>query len=126
MIVPGLLKKFLLDTRRCAILFSGGTDSEILLRAATDVLSPKNVVALTADSPFLAGFYRDSIQRVASEIGIESIFVKVNPLDNPIFIKNTPERCYICKREIYGKLCCLSGHLDLSSDFYLLLSGQNY
>ncbi len=104
MIVPGLLKKFLLDTRCCAVLFSGGIDSEVLLRAATDALSPENVVSMTADSPFLAEFYRDSIRRVAAEIGIESIFVNVNPLDNPIFIKNTSERCYVCKREVYGKL----------------------
>ncbi len=104
MIVPSLLKKFLLDTRSCAILFSGGTDSEVLLRAATDVLSPDNVVALTADSPFLAGFYRDSIKRVVAEIGIESIFVDVNLMNNPAFMNNTPERCYICKREVYGKL----------------------
>lgn len=104
MIVPGSLKKFLLGAPRCAILFSGGTDSEILLRAAVDVLDPENVISLTADSPVLAGFYRDSIQRVVTEIGIESIFVNVNPLNNPAFINNTPERCYICKREVYGKL----------------------
>ncbi len=89
MIVPDSLMKFLLDTRRCAILFSGGADSEVLLRAATGVLDPENVISLTADSPFLAGFYRNSIKRVATEIGIESIFVIVNPLDNPDFIKNT-------------------------------------
>ncbi len=104
MIVPGSLKKFLLDTPRCAILFSGGTDSEILLRAAADVLDPENVISLTADSPFLAGFYRDSIQRVASEIGIESVFVNVNPMNDPAFIDNTSERCYICKRKVYGIL----------------------
>ena len=104
MIVPGSLKIFLLDASRCAILFSGGADSEVLLRAAVDVLNPQNVVSLTADSPFLAGFYRNSIQRVAAEIRIESIFVNVNLLDNPIFRKNTPERCYICKREIFRKL----------------------
>ena len=104
MVLPGSLKKFLLDTRRCAIFFSGGTDSEVLLRAAADVLDPENVISLTADSPFLAGFYRNSILRIASEIGIEPIFVNVNPLDNPAFVNNTPERCYICKQEVYGKL----------------------
>ncbi len=104
MVVPVSLKRFLLDTPRCAILFSGGTDSEILLRAAADVLDSENIISLTANSPFLAGFYRDSIQRVAAEIGIESIFVDVNLMNNPAFINNTPERCYICKREVYGKL----------------------
>lgn len=104
MVVPDSLKKFLLETPRCAILFSGGADSEILLRAAADVLDSENVISLTADSPFLAGFYRDSIQRVTTEIGIESIFVDVNPMNNPAFVSNTPERCYICKREVYGKL----------------------
>lgn len=104
MIAPDPLKRFLLGTPRCAILFSGGTDSEVLLRAAADVLNPENVVSLTADSPVLAGFYRDAIQRVTSEIGVESFFVNVNLLNNPVFSKNTPERCYICKREIYGKL----------------------
>ncbi|MCK4503990.1 MAG: hypothetical protein KAW14_00110 [Candidatus Aegiribacteria sp.] len=104
MVVPDSLKRFLLDTPRCAILFSGGTDSEVLLRTAADVLGTKNVISLTAALPFLAGFYRDSIKRVTSEIGIESIFVSVNPMNNPAFVNNTPERCYVCKREVYGKL----------------------
>lgn len=115
MIVPDSLQKYLLESRRCAILYSGGTDSEILLRAATDVLDRENVISLTADSPFLAGFYRNSIQRVACEIGIEPIFVKVNPLDNPDFTDNTPERCYICKQEVYGKLQERAGSLGYTA-----------
>lgn len=102
--IPDLLKKVLLYSGKSAILFSGGTDSEVLLKVMVYILGAENVISLTADTPLLAGFYRNRIVSVTSEIRNEHYFVSMNPLENPDFTRNDLKRCYICKREIFGKL----------------------
>jgi len=42
MLIPENLKKTLLDAECCGILFSGGFDSEVLLRSAASVLGGGN------------------------------------------------------------------------------------
>ena len=102
--LPEKLKENLLDSGRCGILFSGGFDSEVLLRSAARVLGTSNVVSYTADTKLLAGFYRRHILSVAEELSIEALFVPLNPLSIGGFTQNTDRRCYICKKEIYTGL----------------------
>ena len=104
MSIPGILKQNLLDKGRCCILFSGGLDSEVLLRSAVSVLGTSNVVSLTADTRLLADFYRRHILSVTEELCIEPLFVPLNPLSSREFTQNTDKRCYICKKEIYSSL----------------------
>ena len=99
-----MLKLNLLEKGRCCILFSGGFDSEVLLRSAVRVLGTSNVVSLTADTVLLADFYRRHILSVAEELCIEPLFVPLNPLSSSEFTQNTDKRCYICKKEIYSSL----------------------
>jgi pyridinium-3,5-biscarboxylic acid mononucleotide sulfurtransferase len=104
LIVPLCLKKRLLEIERCGILFSGGFDSEVLLRAAVSVLGASEVIALTADSILLADFYREHIRRVTSELNVKALFIPLNPLSIEGFSLNTKRRCYICKKELYSVL----------------------
>lgn len=89
---------------RSAVLFSGGYDSEVLLRLAAEVLGIKDVISLTADTPLLAGFYRNHIQRVVKTLGIQSIFVEIDMLEVDEFTRNSEKRCYFCKKEMYRRL----------------------
>ncbi len=104
MSVPEILKKNLLDKGRSCVLFSGGYDSEILLRTAALVLGAANVVSLTADTRLLAGFYRRHILSVTEELGVESVLVPLDLLSCREFTQNTDNRCYICKKELYTRL----------------------
>ncbi len=104
MSVPEILKQYLLDKGCCGVLFSGGYDSEILLRTAVSVLGASNIVLLTADTRLLAGFYRRHIFNVAEELGVEPVFVPLDLLSCREFAQNTDNRCYICKRELYSRL----------------------
>ncbi len=99
-----MLKESLLDKGCCGILFSGGLDSEVLLRSAVRVLGTSNVVSLTADTGLLADFYRRHIRSVAEELCIEPLFVTLNPLSSSEFTQNTNKRCYICKKGICSSL----------------------
>ncbi len=102
--VPEVLKDRLLDIQYCGVLFSGGYDSEVLLRYAVEVLSSSNVLSLTADTPMLAEFYREHIKSVGRELGVETLFVPLNLMSIEAFTMNTDKRCYVCKKEIYSKL----------------------
>ncbi|NOQ21568.1 MAG: TIGR00268 family protein [Candidatus Aegiribacteria sp.] len=104
MSVPEILKQSLLDKGCCGTLFSGGYDSEVLLRSAVRVIGASNVVPLTADTELLAGFYRRHILSVAEELCVEPLFVPLDPLSCREFARNTDMRCYICKKGLYTSL----------------------
>jgi len=102
--IPGILKDRLLDIQYCGILFSGGYDSEVLLRYAVEVLGASDVLSLTADTSMLAGFYREHIMSVGRELGVETLLVPLDLISIEAFTMNTGRRCYVCKKEIYSKL----------------------
>ena len=99
-----MLKQNLLDKGCCGVLFSGGFDSEDLLRSAVQVLGTSNVLPLTADTGLLAEFYRRHILSVAEELNIDPLFVHLNPLSSSEFTQNTDKRCYICRKKLYKSL----------------------
>jgi len=99
-----MLKQNLLDGGRCGILFSGGHDSEVLLRSAVSVLGASNVLPFTADTELLAAFYRKHIRSVDEELFIETVFVPVDLMSCREFTQNTDMRCYTCKKELYTRL----------------------
>ena len=99
-----MLKQNLLDRGRCGILFSGGHDSEVLLRSAVSVLGTSNVFPFTADTELLAAFYRKHIRSIDEELSIETVFVPVDLMSCREFTQNTDMRCYICKKELYARL----------------------
>jgi len=82
------------------VMVSGGCDSEVLLRAAADVLGNGNVIAFNAVTPFIAHYYLELAKRTAIELGVKLIQVEVDLLSTEEIKQNTPERCYFCKKTI--------------------------
>ncbi len=115
--------------------FSGGVDSTLLLRAACDTLGPENVTALHAVSDLIPEHDRIKTQRLvtAPENGIHCSYqiVPVQPLHWPEFVLNSEQRCYFCKKRIYGALHAAIRHGDHSPGpdpsprFACLLDGTN-
>lgn len=85
------------------VALSGGVDSSLVALLAKKALGDK-AVAVTADSLTLPPGELEEARRVAEEIGIRHIVVKVNELTNPSFAKNPPNRCYYCKKELISVL----------------------
>ena len=104
MSIPGALEDKLLSGGNCGILFSGGYDSEVLMRSAVKILGTSSVVSLTADTELLAGFYREHIRIVTGELGVEPLFVPLKLLTTEEFAVNSDKRCYICKKELFARL----------------------
>ena len=86
-----------------AVAFSGGVDSALLLDVAHEVLGC-NALALTAQSPSIPVREITRAREFCEQKGIRHVVVETHEFDIPGFDHNPPDRCYLCKREILGRL----------------------
>lgn len=98
------LKKYLSSLNSVAVAYSNGVDSTFLLKTAVDTLHRDNVLALTAKShSFPKRELDESIQFCKSE-NIRQIVFESEELSIDGFSNNPPDRCYICKKELFSKI----------------------
>ena len=83
------------------IAFSAGVDSTVLLKVAHDVLGSK-AAAVTARSCFDPQRELDEAQEFCADEGIEHFVIDIDPLAVPNVASNPPDRCYLCKRELFS------------------------
>ena len=85
------------------IAFSGGVDSSFLLKVTHDVLKDK-VVAATASSETYPASELEAARKIARELGVKHLIIQTEELSNQNFAKNSPQRCYFCKTELFTRL----------------------
>lgn len=87
---------------RYGLAFSGGCDSSFLLAALVHAgIDVKAYMVMTA---FQAPFELDDAQRVVEEIGAEFELIRADILSHDEVCANPPDRCYWCKRFIFGTI----------------------
>jgi len=97
------LKEILANAGSLAVAYSGGTDSTLVLKVAHDALGDK-VVAITAVSASLPDADRVEAEEIARQIGAKHMLIESEETSNSEYLANTPNRCFFCKKETYGKL----------------------
>ncbi|MBN1314988.1 MAG: ATP-dependent sacrificial sulfur transferase LarE [Anaerolineales bacterium] len=116
------LRQTLSGINRAAIAFSGGVDSTFLLWATLDVLGSERVIALTASSPIIFSQELKEAGEIANELGARHMVVPTGQMEDPQFIQNPADRCYLCKREILTRL----RDRAQQEGFPVLLEGSNW
>ena len=97
------LTKFLSSLKSVAVAFSGGVDSTLLLKAAHDTLG-ENAVAVSAQSRLVTKRESDDAREFCQKEGVRRIVVPFDEESVPGLVENPPERCYLCKKAIFGKI----------------------
>ena len=90
-----------------AVAFSGGVDSTFLLTVAHNVLGNR-ALAVTAVSGALPTWERDSAADFCKTRGVRQVTFPVDDLVRETFLRNPPNRCYLCKRALFTKILELS------------------
>ena len=104
----------------CAVAFSGGLDSTVLAHAAHLALGNR-AVAVTGTSASLAAGELDEAKKLAERIGIRHEVIETAELSDPDYLRNTSDRCYYCKTELFTQIEKLAGRLELA----VVLDGSN-
>jgi uncharacterized protein len=97
--LKGLLKSW----GGCAVAFSGGVDSTLLLTVAHEIMGKKCLAVIATSSTYPKREYDEALKWVKAQ-GILHTVIISEELDIQGFSDNPPQRCYYCKKELFSKI----------------------
>ena len=86
-----------------AVAYSGGVDSTFLLKVTHDVLQDR-AIAVTARSSTYPERELNDAAEFTRITGIKHIVIQSEELEIEGFTNNPPNRCYLCKYELFSKI----------------------
>lgn len=98
-----LLRERIARESRLLVAFSGGADSALVAKVASDVLGPK-AVAVTAVSASLPDRERLAAREFCRTHAIAHLEVATDELTRPEYAANRGDRCFHCKSALFDAL----------------------
>ena len=114
------LRASLREIGSAAVAFSSGVDSTFLLRAAHEELGDK-AVAVTVRSQLIPRRELDEAAAFCRAEGVRHEVVDFDALSAPAVVANPPDRCYHCKKEVFGLILAFARGAGLAA----VLEGSN-
>jgi uncharacterized protein len=115
------LQRLLMEMEHIAVAYSGGVDSTFVLKVAADCLPAGKLAALTAVSPSLPDSELQEAKQIARQLGVKHVLIDSHEIENPGYLKNSPNRCFFCKSEVYDLFLAYARE----QDYRWLVDGTN-
>ena len=113
------LRDFFQECPKVALGLAGGVDSAYLLYAALELGA--QVRPYFIKTAFQPRFELEDAQRLCRELGVELAVLELDILGAPGVRENPPDRCYHCKRTLFGRL----GAQAAADGYPVLIDGTN-
>jgi len=113
------LLRSLKEMESVLLAYSGGADSTFLLKATQ--ISGIRSLAVTAVSEIIPHSDVLISVRIAGELGMEHRVLRTELLSSEDFVSNSPERCFFCKDNLFGRLKAIAS----KEGYSFLLDGSN-
>ena len=97
------LKEYIEGLGSLAVGFSGGVDSSFLLVVAHEVLGDK-AIAVTGVDASVPERELTEAKEFCEKYGIRQVTCSWNPMQEESYRKNSPDRCYFCKKGIFSEI----------------------